>query len=108
MTDYIDYKIGPDWDMEFTEWDDLAVVRDNRVLLQNFVLLAEEYVRPYVGETITNEDEVRLANRLERAYEQRSYVEECTVYEFDVTDNELSFTVLINSDEYDWQGAVAI
>lgn len=108
MTDLIDYEIDEDWDMQFTEWDDFAVATDGLVLLQNFALLAEQYVHEYVGENITVEDEVRLANRLEAEYEDRDSVDSCEIYQFDVTDGTLSFTVLINSTEYNWQEDITV
>lgn len=101
MVDRIDYYFGPDWDIEFTDWNDIRTATDDRVLIQNFVLLASSVVRPYVGESMGAADYQRIANQLESRYEQRESVDEATITDLSLEDGELQISGIINSSEFD-------
>lgn len=99
MTEYRDYLLSEQWDMEFTGWDDFREARDERVIFQNLVIDAASQLRPYVGRTVTVTDLSRIANRLEQKYEQQEYVDSVEIVEFGYDDGELQLDVVINSEE---------
>lgn len=95
-----DYFIDSDWDIDFTAWDDIREARDERVLIQNFVLLAQDVVGEYVGDNPTATDLQRIKNVLVSRYEQREYVDDATIIDLSLEDGEFSFTAIINSNEF--------
>ena len=100
MVERIDYEIGDDWDISFTEWDDFATVVDDRVLAQNFVLVAAGEAQSLLGTTPTRTELSRIRRRIEDEYRQRDTVDSVSISEFDIDANVLSFTVSINSNEF--------
>lgn len=97
--EYIDYYITKDYDIEFTDWNDIRTVTDDGVLLQNFMLIAQEYLSPLVGDRITATKLSRVRSQVSAEYLQRPYVDSIQIREFTVEDSELSVTVVVNSNE---------
>lgn len=100
MSEKIDYYFGPDWDIEFTDWNDIRTATDDRVLIQNFVLLASSVVRPYVGENVSAADYQRMKNELIAQYEQRESVDDATINDVSIDDGTLQISGIINSNEF--------
>jgi len=100
MANRIDYYFGSDWDIEFTNWNDIRTAKDDRVLIQNFVLLASNVVRPYVGENISATDYQRIKNRLISRYEERDEVDTAQITDITIDDGKLQIEGVINSTEF--------
>jgi len=100
MVERIDYEIGDDWYISFTEWNDFATAIDDRVLAQNFVLVAAGEAQSLLGSTPTRTELSRVRRRIEDTYRQRDSVDSVSITEFDINAGVLSFSASINSDEF--------
>lgn len=99
MTERVDYYFGEDWDIEFTEWDDIKTARDTDVLVQNFVLLAAENTSDIVGEQVTATKISRHKRKLESAFRQRNSVSYFSVRDVSVDGREVSYRLVVGSEE---------
>lgn len=100
MPDRIDYEIDEDWDIGFTDWQDLRTVHDVDVLTQNFVLLAARESGAIIGEQLTATKLSRFRKRLESAFRDKESVDAFYVDDVFVEDRKLEYSIVIGSDEY--------
>lgn len=100
MVERIDYEIGPDWDIHFTEWDDFATAVDDRVLAQNFTLVAAGKASGLLGEPTDATRLSRVRRRIATTYRRRDDVDSVSVSNFEVDGGVLRYDVAINSNEF--------
>lgn len=101
MTERVDYEIGDNLDIESTDWQDFKTVRDTDVLTQNFVLLAAGHGRDLLGEQLTATAISRFRKRLESQFREKESVDTFFVENIELDGNELSYSLVIGSDEYE-------
>lgn len=101
MVERIDYLLTEDFDIEFTEWNDIRTVDGQRVLTQNFVLLIAENSGELIGEQLTATKLSRFRKRLESAFRDRETVDSFTVNSIDADERTLSYDITIGSNEYE-------
>jgi hypothetical protein len=92
--------INEDWDIFFTPWKDFSTVRDNDVLVQNFVLLASDEVRSLIGENVGVTDLSRVRRRLSNEYNSRDSVNNVIISNFVFEDGQLDIQINIGSDSF--------
>jgi hypothetical protein len=99
MTQLIDYKFGEDWDLSFTAWNDIETVRDEDVLRQKFILIAESLVGDLVGTNPTATELSRFSRRVLQTFRQNEYVDNAYLRNFEFDDGTMRFTLFVDGVE---------
>jgi len=102
----IDYEIGSDFDMSFTDYDDLRVVKDNDALLQSFLLAVSEHASALIGSTYSTSDVSRVRKRVRNELFNIDGVTNVLIEELTFNDGKMTYKIAINNEEFSGEESI--